>query len=272
MWKYPRMVAWVFITCGLILLFRLPFVSAQMIPYCLSFNPGVVFVPLAGALFGPAGVWGSLLAALLGDWITGMWGGLTVFRALGYALFAYHTQRLWDVPGGRERSPRPHDATWRATMRFLCIALSGCFVNGSWLGLGAEVWRLYPFPYFASLVVLHNAIFVVILGIPFYRIVVRDFVPHWGTWRDAMQENGRTPVVTIRKAILLWVGSVGSCCVGSFAGWLFTGIRPLTPFVLGTTCGWGVIAIVVLFLGLHVYGLRAEKGQYADPRERFSWR
>ena len=77
MWSSPRMLVFFAVTTVLLILARLPFLPMQLIPRHLDFQPGIVLVPLAAVFFGPAGVWGSLAASLLGDKLFGQWNALS---------------------------------------------------------------------------------------------------------------------------------------------------------------------------------------------------
>ena len=108
MWKYPRMAAWFILGTFFLLLARLPFFAAPMIPHYLEFNPGVALVPLLGVFWGPAAVWSALAASLLGDWITGIWSSLSIFKAVGMASMAFTAQYLWDTGAPNAYAGRKH--------------------------------------------------------------------------------------------------------------------------------------------------------------------
>lgn len=254
MWKYPRMVSWFLLTTGLLLLVRLPFVKAAMIPYYLEFQPGIVVVPLAGVFWGPAGALGVLTASLAGDWLLGMWGPLSAFRAVGLFIYAYSANRLWDFSEthvGKRGGLTPH---WGQTLRFLYVSWPGCCAAASWPALGADILRLYPFPYFVFLLLLNNLVFTTMLGPAFYRILARELVPHFGCWREVMKEHP-SPVLSVRGAWLHVTGCAGACVAGILLGGSVYRMWPDQAFVIGTSTGSLLVALVLPLMLLQVVGL-----------------
>ncbi len=247
------MVAWFIITMVILVIFRLPFAPVQMLPFCLEFNPSVVLVPLFGIFWGPAGAWGAAAAAVWGDKVLGMWSGLTFFKAAGFFMMALTAQQLWYEPLVPSCRMRQHDRRWRSIFRFVIIALPGSFAAAVWTGLGSEWFRLYPFPYLASLLVLHHVIFVTLLAPAAYSVMVRRFYPYWGTWRDVMHVKYEHKG-SMRRALSLWIGSLGAYAAGCFAGATFYRIQPLDSYVLGTTCGGWLPILVIPFMLLHLSG------------------
>ncbi len=255
MWQYPRLVVWFILTTVLAVLVRLPFIRVQLIPHYLDFHPGIVLVPLAGLFFGPAGAWGALAGSLLGDRLFGPWNGAVLYRALGAFLFALGTQRLWTFSFHPEGDPPQATDTWNRTLRFVLVAWAGCFVAAAWQALGMEVRRMYPFAYVVSLLALNNLLFCALLGVPLYQVMVREWIPHFGTWQGVMgipESEGR---ITRRNALFIFIGSVGACLAGLYVSSLFYRVGPLQPFVLGSTTGIGVTLMVVPFLLLQAWGV-----------------
>ncbi len=252
------MVAWFLITTLMLILFRLPFAPVQMLPFCLELNPSVVLVPLVGIFFGPAGAWGVMAATLLGDALLGMWSGLSFFRAMGFFLMALTAQQLWYEPLVTSSRMRQHDTQLRSIGRFIVVALPGSFSSAVWTGLGSELFGLYPFPYLASILVLHHLVFVALLAPAAYGVMVRRFYPHWGTWRDVMHVEYEHEG-SMRRAASLWIGALGAYAAGCFAGATFYRIQPLESYVLGTTCGRWLPVLVIPFMLLHLSGFKIGK-------------
>ncbi|MGD9875117.1 MAG: hypothetical protein AB7T27_12735 [Kiritimatiellia bacterium] len=253
MWKYPRMAAWFILGTVFLLLARLPFFAAPMIPNYIEFNPGIALVPLMGVFWGPAAVWSALLATLLGDWITGLWSSLSVWKALGIASMAFTAQYLWDTGAPNAYAGRKHTRSWSSTFHYLHAASAGCFVAAAWTGLGADMARLYPFPYISALILAHHLIFVNLLGIAFYRFSVREVIPDWGNWRSAMENEYPIPVPAHFASVSVWVTGTGACVAGWLIGAVFYRITPLRPYVLGNYCGTGLAAVLIIFLAAHSF-------------------
>jgi hypothetical protein len=258
------MVAWYLAAAAAMLAARLPFAKAAIIPFYLEFQPAIVLVPLAGIFWGPAGALGVTTASLLGDWLLGYWCVLSPFRAIGVFLFAFSANRLWDFCGahqGHGLTPR-----WGHTARFVVVAWVGCLVAAAWPAAAADVFGLYPFPYYGALLILHHAVFTTLLGPAFYRVLARDMVPHFGCWRQTM---GYTPkrdeVMAVRAVLYHIAGAVGACGLGMLAGGLAYGIWPDRAWVLSTTTGWAVYLVVVPCLILQVGGLFWPRGRFREP-------
>ncbi|MBU0678765.1 MAG: hypothetical protein KJ626_11685 [Verrucomicrobia bacterium] len=255
MWKYPRMIVWFMVSVVFMFLVRVPFIHAQIIPYYLDFNPGIVLVPLVSVFWGPAGVWGTVAASLLGDWLLGQWGPLTAYRTIGLFLFALSAQRLWTAFPRTIGDYTGHEPGWSPTMRFVLISWPGCLIAAAWAGLGSELLRLYPFPYFTVLVALNNLLFVTVLGVSMYRITARETVPYFGTWRDVMKISPHEDDLAARHVLYIVAGSLGSILIGILAAGMIYSIWPPQPYILGTRCGIWVPVLVIPFLALHLVGI-----------------
>ncbi len=256
MWRTPRMVAWFVATTLLLLLVRLVFFPAKILPYTLDFNPGIVLIPLTGVFWGPAGAWGSAAAALAGDAAIGLWGPLSWFRAIGWFLFALTAKRLWDAyPFGLDALKAHHHPRWRRTIRFLVISWPGACVCAAWTALGTEMLKLYPFSYSVALLLVHHLVFTTLLGLALYRVFAREVVPHFGTWRHILPERLQVRAAPFAGAVMMTAGAFGSCIIGIWASATYyqVGVFHLAP--LGTVAGPLVPVFVVLFLLLHLAGL-----------------
>ena len=248
------MVSWFLLTLALFLLARSPFFKVPLIPYYLEFMPAIVIVPIAGVFWGPAGALGVAAGSLAGDALFGFWGVLSPYRALSLFLYAYSAKQLWDYSMTRLGRRGGLDPNWGQTLRFVLVSWPGCFAAATWTGMGADMFRLYPLPYIASLLVVNNLLFVTLLGPAFYRILARELVPHFGCWRDVMGDEAMTPM-TGRGASIHLVGSVGGWVLGILVAGVVYGLWPTQAAVLGSTAGPGVKAVVLPFLLMQVVGL-----------------
>jgi len=260
------MVTWFLVATALLLLARLPFVHADIITFYVEFQPGIVLVPLAGVFWGPAGALGVLAASLIGDWLYGLWGPLSAFRAVGLFLFSYSAKHLWDYLHTRERSGRGLTPHWGQTMRFLLISWPGCFLAASWPAVGAEYLRLYPFPYIVALLLTHHLIFTTLLAPALYRILARELVPYFGCWREVLQDIPSRPLSPL-GARLHVLGGLGACVAGILGGGVFYRMWPTRASVLGTYCGWGLLVLVVPFLILQIGGLLLQQSPQESIEE-----
>ncbi|MFH0953424.1 MAG: hypothetical protein V1873_03745 [Verrucomicrobiota bacterium] len=252
MWTSPRLVLGFFVTAAFQVAVRVPFAWFQMIPYYLDFHPGVVFVPLAGVFFGPAGAWGSLAASLLGDRLMGPWGWISVFRGLGFFLFALSTQKIWDAALSRHAEPAEPAPTWNHTLRFIFASWPGCLLGAAWQGLGAELLGAYPFAYVMILLAMNNLLFCTMLGLPLYRLAARYWVPRFGGWHESLGAGAPTTPMSVA---LIVAGAAGACLLGWFVSWFRYGVELFEPFVLGTRTGILVPLCVVPLLLAHAAGV-----------------
>jgi len=254
MWASPRMLALVAITTVLLILARLPFLPMQLIPRHLDFQPGIVLVPLAAVFFGPAGVWGSLAASLLGDKLFGQWNALSWYRAASFFFFALGTMRLWDTSIRRDASPPEPGRSWVMALRFTFVAMPGCFAAAAWRAIGSEVLRAYPFAYIVSLLVLNNLLFCALLGSALYELVAGSWVARLGNWREVVgpEDEGRTSVF---NGLLIVAASLGACVAGLCVSKAVYHIGPLQPFMLGTSTGPGVPWVVIPLLLAHAWAV-----------------
>jgi len=261
MWKYPRLAAWFVITTMLVVLVRLPFAMASPVPHYIDFNPGIVIVPLAAVFWGPAGVLGCLAGTLLGDGLFGMWSEFTIFRAIGVVCFAASAQRLWQTDGLRKKHASQHSADVSSTFHFICISIPGCFLASTWAGWGSEFLGLYPFPYFASIVLLNNLLYVVLLGAVCYPLFVRKFITDENTWDAIMGAEATASPLSAKATVCLWGGAIGAYVAGCFAAWLFYQTTPFKYYILGTTAGLGLLVIITPFMLLQIAALFSASGR-----------
>jgi len=249
------MVAWFLITTTVYLAGRLLFGGVHMIPYFAELQPAIVVVPIAGAFWGPAGIWGCFVAMLLGDLVMGMWGPLTPFRCIGVTLFALSCQRLWSCWPSADATTPEMLPIWRRTFRFLCATAPGCFIAATWPATAAETLKYYPFPYFSSLLLLNNLFFCALLGPALYRFMAREIVPYFGTWHDIMQPDDEATHMHGGRAALVVLAALGAYIAGVFAAGLFYGVWPTRATVFGLASGAAVPLFIVPFLILQVAGL-----------------
>ena len=259
MWLSPRLIAWFALTTILGVLARLPFSHFQIIPPHLDFHPGVVFVPLFGVFFGPAGAWGSVAASLIGDRLIGLWGEFSIFRALGFFLFSLSAQKMWDISFWFEAGPVKPTLSWGHTARFILVSWPGCALAASWQGLGSELLRLYPFTYVASLLVLNNMLFCTLLGLPLYRLMTKLWAPRFGTWKEGLGVDAGPASPSLRNVLFIAAGGVAALLTGFYISERVYHISPLQPFALGASSGILVPLVVTPMLIVNVTGLFWEK-------------
>ena len=267
-WIRPRLLFWMaanaVVMTGAQCLFRwLP-----AIPHYLGFNPGIVLLPLAAIFWGPAGVWAAVAASVAGDWACGLWGPLTPWRAAGVFFAALSAQQLWDFTLLSGACGPAHLPRWGQTFRFLIAAWPGALIAATWCALGSELNRLYPFPYYFSLLAAHHLLFITVLGVAFYRVIARELIPWAGDWRELSKAGECEALVGPVRCSAILLGALGAPVAGVLVAATVYHMRLFEPFVLGTRCGpqipWAVLPFLALLaLALLVpcrAGVRQQKG------------
>ena len=208
---------------------RLLFQGVPIVPHYIDFNPGIALVPAAGCFLRPAGAFVSLAASLASDYWLGTWSTLSLFRGAGVFFFAMSASALWPV--GRKGG-------W---LGYLLVSLIGCFAAASWMGVGADLTRTYPFAYVSTVVLLHHAVFCLVIGPGLYGALRRlTDVPErdWG----------------YRAAWWVLSGAVGSWLLGLFVSATFYRIWPVGHYHLSDFTGIGLALCVLPLLILNGLG------------------
>jgi hypothetical protein len=251
MWSQPRMMLCFGVVLTLCLLARLPFAFIHILPSYISFQPDVVLVPVAAVLWGPAGIWGCVVAGLLGDRWFGLDLGLSIYRSMGVLLFGLQMQVLnrsaWGEGLGR-------------SLQFLLTALPGGVLAATWMAIGSEVLRIYPFSYVISLLILNHTLFIILFGLPLLNLARWQMVRRFGTWREMMGVDVDAFSRGYVSCAFMLVGGLGACAVGLYISKAVYHISLIQPFMLGSTSGRWIPWTVIPLLLLNIYGLfRREK-------------
>jgi hypothetical protein len=217
------------------LLSILLFSRLHLIPLHLDFNPGIVLTPLAGVLFGPAGVISALAAALAGDWWLDSLSALSFFQAAGLAVFAWTAQRLWDARSGVA-------STWGRASAFVLVSVPGALAAAAWRALGSEMTGLYPYAYIVGVAAVHHLVFCALLGPPLILCTARF-------------ECRRKNPTAFTRALVIAVGPLAAAFLGVGVSQRVYGIGAFEPFALGLHAGPWVPAVVIPLLFLHLAAL-----------------
>jgi hypothetical protein len=176
----------------------------------------------------------------------GTWNGISWFKAIGEGLFALSSGRLWLVANGAD----DESLSWTQSLKFVVTTWPGCLSAAAWTALGSEVLRVYPFAYVVSLLGLSHLLYCTVLGLPLYRVMVRQWARRWGSAEGIGQK--RPSGVSISLVVL---GSLGAVCGGLMISQMVYKLGLWQPFMIGTTTGWVVSAVVVLFLLMQGIGV-----------------
>jgi hypothetical protein len=206
---------------------RLLFQFVPVVPYFIEFNPGVALVPASGYFLGPAGAFASLAATVLADHWTGLWSVLSLFKAAGIFAMALSAWAL--------RSSGPFSMAG-----FIVTGLVSLFAASVWTGVGAEALRIYPFTYVSSLLLVHNAVFFLLLAPGL-----------WSAGKHVRPIAGGSPSARAQIA----GGAIGACVLGILISAGFYGMWPFERYHLSDHAGLALVLCVTPLLALHAIGL-----------------
>jgi hypothetical protein len=206
---------------------RLAFQGLPLVPHFVEFNPSAALIPASGYFLGPLGACASLAATVLADQWTGMWTVFSLFKAAG-VFFAALT--AWTL-----RSSGP-----LSLPGFTVVGLLSLPAAAAWPAAGAEVLRLYPFTYFAALLLVHHALFFLLL------------VP--GLWGLG---NRLRPISGGSAAARFYVvgGSAGAVALGMLISAVFYRMWPFERYHLSDHAGLSLVFCIAPLLALHAAGL-----------------
>ncbi len=215
------------------------------IPHYVPFEPWVAIIPLAGLLWGMAGALSCATAVLAGDAMAGMWGSMSIYRALASLLLALNARHLSSCFGGIFMKP-DIQLSFADALRFILISVPGCFAAAACVGLGAEWHRLYPFPYVATITLMNHLVFLTVFGVVLIKVVVPRTVLFLGMLPVTGQADGPGS-----GNIILIIGAAGSYFGGLMISRAYD-MNAFTPVVIGTYGGGWVVTVVALFILIHI--------------------
>jgi hypothetical protein len=203
------------------------FAWMPMVPHFVAFNPGAALIPASGYFLGPLGAVASLTASIISDHLTGLWSIFSLFKGLGVFLAALSAWAL--------RSEGPF-----SMIGFCTAGLFSLFAGASWAGVGAELLRIYPFTYIATLALLHDVVFFLLL-VPGLWSLGRSLPPVRGGSLSA-----RTYIVG---------GALAAYGVGVVTSAIFYRAWPFERYHLSDQTGLALVLCVTPLLALHLLGL-----------------
>ena len=270
MWAHPRMLAWLVVSLILVVTPRLVFSGADVVPRVIPYDPGVAFVPLCAIFFGPAGVWGAALASLLGDLLTGTWGALPVFRAIGWFLAAWWFSQL-----GRPL----RDTERRSPLKFLQISILAAITAAAWNALGTETARLYPFSYTFMIALLHHLVFLSGFGLALHFLMAGGMSQRVAaSWEELIEFKERVQPPFSTMLLIMVAASLGLCVIVWLISTLVYGYHPLHPVPLGGHLGAWMEALAIPCMLIQIVAIfwpdiqlpPEEDGQLGD--REYAWR
>ena len=259
------MAAWFVLVGTVLVLVRIPFRHVEIVPEAVEFFPGIVLIPAAGILCGPAGVLGVAAGSLVTDAVFGTWGVAALIRAVAFAIGALIAERLWH---GRSRPGRGR------LVRFVLIGCAACLSVAAWQSLAGTWSGLYPFGYLVVLHLANHLLFICLFAPLVLRFAEAYWLPSVGGWRSAMDSEVVSADSPTWSAVLLWAGGAVACLYGCLAGgWVYDAWP--TSAVIGTRTGAWVTVPVTCLLLVQLVGLyrpsspSADSAPPSDPPRRF---
>jgi hypothetical protein len=203
------------------------FAATPLVPHFIEFNPGAGLVPASGYFLGPAGAAVSLAASLLGDYWTGLWSPLSLFKAAGVFLCALSAWAL--------RSSGPFSLHGFAVAGSLSTVAAGV-----WAGIGAEVLRLYPFTYISAVQIIQYAVFFFLL------------MP--AAWNAGSRLRPIAGAALSARAYIVG-GMVGAWGFATFVSAAFYKAWPFERYHLSDYTGLALLVCIAPLAALHLLGL-----------------
>lgn len=256
MWKYGTMVALTVLCAGIYMLLLLPSKAVPIVPGFTEIRPASICPVVFGLLFGPAGVWGSALGNLAGDFF-GEFSMASVFGFIGNVLFAYIPYKLWGsfrLKRGEDRLPTINSPL--KLVKFGIVSFTSSIACALVIGWGVDVLKLVPFTLLSVIILLNNTVMALIFG-PFVLPIAYRLAKKTGVlWTHIMRrEDVSNPSPDKLYTYMIYFGSIGGFISGLTLALLFAGQTISGHGISMAGMGSPFIAIGVLpFLIILFYG------------------
>ena len=245
------------VTAAVYAALMIPFKGLVLIPGITEIRPAA-FVPVVfGILFGPAGAWGSGIGNLMGDFLGGMGGPLSLVGFLGNFFFAASASRIWENVHLKkdEGVPVGENIHKESRLRFLSfygfaaiLAVSTVAFIIAWF---FELLKLQPFSVLGTIIFLNNLPFSLVL-VPFVLSVLFPLVRNWDIYWKFVMDSGdisrsRFPRLGIA---LLYIGAFGGIIAGFglSTGLYGYGLFAGTAETTGAGVSLGLLPFFIIFL------------------------
>ncbi len=250
------MVALTVLCAGIYMLFLLPTKSVPIIPGITEIRPASIFPVIFGLLFGPAGVWGSAIGNLAGDFFGTLSVG-SIFGFVGNFLYAFIAYKLWNhikCRRGEDRSPTIN-SPWKLVQFGIVsfIASAACAAVIAW---GLDILELASFTSLSIIIVLNNSVITLIFGPILLPLIYRVAKKYRLLWTDVMHPRDISkPSPDKLHPLMITTGAIGGLGSGLAAGYLLAGQIIHGQQMIMTGAGHPATAFIVLpFLIILSYG------------------
>lgn len=215
MWKYSRMIIMVALVAAIYAAILIPFKAIPLIPGVTELRPGNVIPVIFGLMFGPAGVWGSMLGNLSADIFGGTLGIPSISGIFGNFFFALIPYVVWGKVKGITSYGKPYMNKVKDYFEYIFVALIASVGCGSIIGYILDAIGLYPFAVLGNIISLNNFVAAAILG-PILLKILYPRVEKWGLiWTDIMDKKDYSEPSSFR-AYLLTFCSIAAFVLGNY--------------------------------------------------------
>lgn len=209
MWRNTRMVVLTAVVAAVYAAVLIPFkIALPLIPGFTEIRPAAVIPVICSLMFGPAAAWGSAFGNLIGDFFGTLTLG-SVFGFFGNFIYGFLPYKLW---GTFFRSRR----IGALSGGYLLTVIVSCAACGGFIGWGAHLLGLLPFPLLANIIFINNLLVSAVLGPLLLPGLYRAVRGLGLIYTDVMgEEAGRGSIV---GSILAATGALGLMALGNLIG------------------------------------------------------
>ncbi|RKY01367.1 QueT transporter family protein [Candidatus Poribacteria bacterium] len=237
MWRNTRMVVLTAVVAAVYAAVLIPFkIALPLIPGFTEIRPAAVIPVICSLMFGPAAAWGAAFGNLIGDFFGTLTLG-SIFGFFGNFIYGLLPYKLW---GAFFRSR----GMGALSGRYLLAVLVSCAACGGFIGWGAHLLGLLPFPLLANIILINNLLVSIVLGpilLPGLYRVVRQLGL---IYTDVMgEEAGRSSVL---GAVLASIGAIGLMVLGNLIGVGVYDLKFLGMPEGGTIAGQGGLGLALI--------------------------
>jgi energy-coupling factor transport system substrate-specific component len=161
MWKNPKMIAFMLLTAVLYVALIFPTQELTIFNGHADFGRVGIGIPAAFSfLFGPAAAWGSAIANVIHDIITGHLNWASIPGFIGNFLIGYLPYKVWSLI----TTEKPDLRSAKKVGLFVGVTVLPCILCGVIIGASLDVLGLAPFIPTGPLIALTDTVWALLLG------------------------------------------------------------------------------------------------------------
>ncbi len=261
MWRNTRMVVLTAVIAAVYAAVLIPFkIALPIVPGFTEIRPANVIPIICSLMFGPAAAWGAAFGNLIGDFFGTLTLG-SIFGFFGNFLYGLIPYKLWQA---LTKSEPKFEAGFKKNSalsgRYFLIVLISCAACGTFIGWGAHLLGLLPFPILGNIIVINNFLAAIVLGPILLPGLYRIVKPLGLIYTDVMyaepsQESEVEKQVSrysIIGGVLVIVGALGALILGNL---IAVGVYELPFLQPGEVSGQAGLGLALLpFIVLIIIG------------------